>query len=246
MAFKKLKAKLRQRKLRSHSIVVDTDLSKRSFGARSGVWTVHPEGLGPHSIVYSFGVGDNIAWDLAMIETHGLELHAFDPTPRSIEWISRQKLPPSFHFHDFGLAHFDGEIELFEPRKVHKINYTSRAEKKGGIRKISCPVRRFGSIAQELGHANIDILKVDIEGAEVEALPDILESGFPIGQLLVEFHYNYPSISFESTLERIARIRSAGFQILHISDRAYEFSFVHADNIQAELLQSGPTRGYRQ
>jgi FkbM family methyltransferase len=238
MAFKTLKAKLRQRKLRSHAIVVESDLSKQRFGARSGVWTVHPDVLGPQSVIYSFGVGDNIAWDLAMIETYGLELHAFDPTPRSIGWMSRQALPASFHFHSYGLADFAGEIELFEPRKERNMNYTSRAEKKGGTRKITCPVRRFGSIAQDLGHSHIDVLKLDIEGAEVEALPDVLESGISIGQLLVEFHYNYPSISFASTLERIAGIRKAGFKIFDISDRAYEFSFVHADTIQAGLSRS--------
>ena len=130
MAFKNIKAYLRRRKLRSHSIAKEVDLAGQSFGARSGVWTCHPEVLSSSSIVYSFGVGDNIAWDLAMIEAHGLEVHAFDPTPRSIEWISRQNLPSSFVFHDYGLAAFDGDIELFEPRKEGKINYTSRREKK--------------------------------------------------------------------------------------------------------------------
>ena len=61
----------------------------------------------------------------------------------------------------------------------------------------------------------------------MEAIPDILKTGIPIGQLLIEFHYNYPDISFESTLELISMIRDAGFKILDISQRGYEFAFVH-------------------
>ena len=49
-----------------------------SYGARSGVWSIVPEVLTPASVVYSAGVGNNIAWDLEMIERHGVELHAFD------------------------------------------------------------------------------------------------------------------------------------------------------------------------
>ena len=57
----------RRRLLRRAGIAVEVDLPQFAAGARSGVWVVDPTDLGPDSVVYSVGVGDNIAWDLAMI-----------------------------------------------------------------------------------------------------------------------------------------------------------------------------------
>jgi phosphoglycolate phosphatase-like HAD superfamily hydrolase len=68
---------------------------------------------------------------------------------------------------------------------------------------------------------------MDIEGEEMQALPDVLASGVLPGQLLVEFHYNYPEIPFEDFRDLIEQLRAAGYRIFYISERGYEFSFVH-------------------
>jgi hypothetical protein len=68
---------------------------------------------------------------------------------------------------------------------------------------------------------------MDIEGAEMQALPDMVSSGIFPGQLLVEFHYNYPDIGFDQFLDLIQSLRDNGYRILDISERGYEFSFVH-------------------
>ncbi len=68
---------------------------------------------------------------------------------------------------------------------------------------------------------------MDIEGAEMQVLPDMLSSGMLPSQLLVEFHYNYPEIGFDQFLDLIQSLRVNGYRILDISERGYEFSFVH-------------------
>ena len=50
--------------------------------------------------------------------------------------------------------------------------------------------RRLMTIATMLGHTHINLLKMDIEGAEYTSSSDRLSSGLQIEQLLVEFHYH--------------------------------------------------------
>src|SRR6187402_2180865 len=87
----------------------DVELPSLVLGSDYGSHCVHPESLGPNSVVYSFGVGEDASFDIALIERWGLQVHAFDPTPRSIEWVEAQALPSAFHFSPFGIADFDGK-----------------------------------------------------------------------------------------------------------------------------------------
>jgi len=54
---------------------------------------------------------------------------------------------------------------------------------------FDCEVRRFSRVKRELGVAAIDLVKIDVEGAELEVLQGIDDADWPdIGQLLVEVH----------------------------------------------------------
>ena len=227
MAFRRLKQALRKRKLNHSGITVDRQINWVAYGARSGIWAICPDVLSSKSVIYSFGVGNNIAWDLEMIEHYGVELHAFDPTPRSVDWIGEQSLPQEFHFHPVGLCGFDGLSGFVVPRREHQFNYSSIGSEVGPGEKINCPVKRLATLQAELAHDVIDVLKMDIEGGEMQALPDILANSPLPGQLLVEFHYNYPEISYDGFLDLVGQLRMAGYRIFHISERGYEFSFIH-------------------
>src|SRR6185369_4693663 len=73
--------------------------NKITLGSPRAQWSVCPDQLTCESIVYSVGVGTDVSFDLELIGRFGLRVHAFDPTPRSIEWIRKQVLPSEFEFH---------------------------------------------------------------------------------------------------------------------------------------------------
>lgn len=79
-------------------------LKKKTLGVDKACWTIYENNLTSGSVVYSFGVGTDISFDLAMIKQYHLTIHAFDPTPKSIQWVKDQNIPPEFIFHPFGLA----------------------------------------------------------------------------------------------------------------------------------------------
>ncbi len=62
---------------------------------------------------YSLGIGDDIAFDLSIIEGFGAEVHAFDPTPSSIEMLSTADLPNRFHFHPWATTAEDGTLKFY-------------------------------------------------------------------------------------------------------------------------------------
>ncbi|HZL86731.1 MAG TPA: FkbM family methyltransferase [Pirellulaceae bacterium] len=199
-----------------------------------GNWAVLPQFLDSHSVVYSFGVGDNVNWDLAMIDRFGATIHAFDPTPQSIAWVGGQKLPPQFRFHDCGISNFDGVLNFYPPRRAGGMHYSQQPRHRFGRPPEPIPgkVNRLATIAQRLGHDRIDVLKLDVEGSEFDAVPDILASGIPIGQLLVEIHYHFSGRSFRSGLELIRRIKATGMECFYVSERGLEFGFVRRELIE--------------
>jgi FkbM family methyltransferase len=175
--------------------------------------------------VYSLGIGEEISFDLELIQRFDLHVHGFDPTPRSIEWIKQQNLPSQFVAHEFGVAEYDGVCSWFAPGNPRHVSH-SRVERKAKTTAIQVPVRRITSIMHILGHSAIDLLKMDVEGAEYEILSDLIASRVPVNQLLVEFHHRWPEIGVERTRWVLRQLFEAGYRIFNVSSSGEEYSFI--------------------
>ncbi len=235
-----IKDYFRRRQLTRRGIVRQLSLPTYSAGARSGVWTVWPEGLSPDSVVYSFGVGDNLAWELALVERFGLTVHAFDPTPASVAWVGRQALPPQLRFHPTGLAGHDGTASFDLLQRGSRFNYRPLPEREHSLGVVKAPVSRLATHLRRLGHDHLDVLKLDIEGGESEALHDLLASRIPVGQLLVEFHHHFPGVGVGATTRALAALERAGYRIFHISNRGLEVCLLHVPSALSNPGSSHP------
>jgi FkbM family methyltransferase len=218
----------RERSERGEDIWVEPVLHCRKvrLGRGDGEWFVNPDRLGPGSIVYSVGVGLDISFDTDLIDRYGVELHAFDPTPISREWLDRQTIPAKFHFHSLGLASYDGFAEFQLPVE-HGVSFTMLS----GLecrQNASCEVARLGTILERFGHRHIDLLKLDIEGAEYDIIDDIVAHRDRISQLLIEFHHRMvPGIEgMNKTKDALKRLADAGFKLFYVSSRGLEYCFL--------------------
>lgn len=203
-----------------------------------GGWRYHPETLGPDSIVYSLGIGKDTDLDQALMRRFGLQVHAFDPTPSTAEWLLEHPQGPGFHFHPWAVTAADGTLTLY-PRvrkdgSRSQVMYTMVADDTARSEAIEVPAFSLGSISSTLGHDRLDLLKMDIEGAEYEVLDTLPDLAVQPRQLLVEFHHRFAGIGPARTVEAVAALRRQGFRLFAISDTGRELSFLRADTPNKE------------
>ena len=206
---------------------VDDHCPTQRLGSDYGGWSICPDGIGPESVVYSAGVGEDVSFDLELIGRYGVTVHAFDPTPRSLAWVRGQSLPERFIMHEVGLAAFDGDATFHPPQDPTHASYTLLDRSDAGRDSARAPVRRLTTLMDELGHDRIDILKMDIEGAEIDVIADMLAGGIYPHQVLVEFHHHLPEQSLVESNRAVRRLRRAGYNIFAISPSGREVCFIY-------------------
>ncbi len=212
-----------------HLKEIKTSTKKRWFGNNYGGFYVIPSLINSNSIIYSFGIGEDISFDNDIINEFQCQVFGFDPTPKSINWVAMKKddLGSSFNFFEYGLGAETGEVDFYLPKNsdnisgsiVNQINVNENE-------KVAVLLKSFVDITNELGHKKIDLVKMDIEGAEYLIIDSILESGIEIDQLLIEFHDRFFHNGKELTQNAITKLKKKGYEIYGVSDSLEEISFV--------------------
>jgi FkbM family methyltransferase len=196
------------------------------LGSEYGGWALDLTGLTDCSIVYSVGVGEDVSFDIALLERTQCKLYAFDPTPIATQWVRNNSLPTNFHFFPIGLSNRDGEVDFFVPPVPGFHSLSREAEPTAKNKEVvRCKVNRLESLMRELGHSHIDVLKMDIEGFEYEVIDDLIDGRVRPNQILVEFHHGIYGFSREQTREAVARLRGAGYKMSWVSDVGREYCF---------------------
>lgn len=200
---------------------VELRRERRTYGG----WAFCPDAFPAGGVAYSFGVGDDLAFERALVERHGARLWAFDPTPFAVEWVGTQELPERLRFEPLGAGGTDGTMPLVPAPNPR---YFRRGDAAGDATVIEVPVRRVSTIMQSLGHPSLDLLKLDVEASEYEVLDAMLWDRVRPVQLLVEFHHRFPGVGAARTARMAAALRAAGYRIFHIAASGEEYGFLHA------------------
>lgn len=199
-------------------------------GTGYGAWTICPEKLTRQSIVYSLGVGDDISFELSLLRSFSLPaVFAFDPTPAAIAWLAGQSVPQEFRLLPYAIASWDGSAKLFPHENPEFVAHSllPREATAGGA--VEVEVRTLATVMAELGHRHIDLLKMDIEGAEYGVIDNLLQDRIEIGQLLVEFHHHDRrtlGMSLARTQEALRELDRAGYKLFYVTPRGEEYSFL--------------------
>jgi len=152
----------------------------------------------------------DISSEISLIRTYGAQVYAFDASPVAVAWIRTQRLPEEFQFHELGVGRHDGTGEFFSPLEAANPDWSmiTRAAEEGAV--VQCPIRRLSSITRMLGHSRIDILKLDIEGAEYGVIAEWPKGGPEAHQFQVEFHHRKPQVGNQKTRDAVALLNSNG------------------------------------
>ena len=201
------------------------------LGTPYGGKVVPDEVLTSKSICYLAGVGEDISFDIELIKRYGCMVYAFDPTPRAIDFIRRMDpITESYSYWPVGLWHSNGIQRFYAPTNPANVSHSIvNLQRTQGYFEAEC--RSLANLMAELHHDHIDLLKLDIEGAEYGVLYSMLEHGLDVGVICVEFDQPYP---FRETVTLIRRMRAEGYAVAVID--GWDVTFVRR-HLQSPSLE---------
>ena len=183
------------------------------LGTSYGGWYVPINmNLNEKSIVYSGGVGEDMSFDLLLQCKYNCHILLIDPTNKAIKHFNEVKqyyrnkqvftggiqndyysciqwLHPNFDklkYINMGLWNKREELKFY---KQSNENYVSQSlvENMFGQNYDVVPVDNIKNIMEQQCHSHIDLLKLDIEGAEIEVVNQMLDDKIYPTYVLIEF-----------------------------------------------------------
>lgn len=179
------------------------------MGSHYGGWTIPKNLLTKNSICYCVGAGEDITFDIALIREYGCKVYSMDPTPRAIEHVTRVKnslqtkekvvaLPEkiiyavsesilnNLFFVPLGLWHENKTMKFYAPNNALHVSHSiTNIQKTSNFFIAKCT--RLSLLMRSLGHKKLDLLKLDIEGAECMVIDTIIQDKLDITCICVEF-----------------------------------------------------------
>ncbi|AOX03493.1 hypothetical protein BJP34_32315 [Moorena producens PAL-8-15-08-1] len=137
----------------------------KEIGTKYGGWVVPASLLDASSICYCVGCGEDISFDIGLINQFGCDVFAFDPTPRAIKYVQKVAGNNSkYHFFEIGLWNKEDTLKFYVPQNPDHVSHSLINLQKTSDY-IEVKVKRLRQIMEDIGHKKIDLIKIDIEGA---------------------------------------------------------------------------------
>jgi FkbM family methyltransferase len=190
------------------------------LGSVYGGWWIPTSLLDADSVVYSAGIGGDASFDLELMRRFGCQVLGLDPTPYSIAFVAQQDWPPQWHFEPVGLWSRVDTLS-FAPMAGKSTGSASITRAGNGAAAFSAAVEPLPMIMARHGHKGIDVLKMDIEGAEGPVLDALLDSDLRPRIVLVEF--DQPEAPW-ALVARVRRLLNAGYELNHVELWNYTFT----------------------
>ncbi len=219
-----------------------TSYRLEKLGTDYGGWIVPVDLLNEHSVCYLAGAGEDISFDVALAKKFHCDVFIFDPTPRArlhfdkvlraasagqttaeinnVQYTLDKNIINHLHFSDIGIWNSKDVLKFFEPKDEAHISH-SITNLQGTEKYIEVRVETLADIMRSNGHSRLDMLKLDIEGAEFTVLDSI--SDIDIQILCVEFHIQQDG-GHDLVQSTIKKLEANQFAV--IAREHFDFTFI--------------------
>ena len=188
-------------------------------------------------VVFSLGVGEDVRFDLALIERHNASIHFFDPTPRSARYVENHSKLDRAKFNQIAIADFDGVLDVYIDDLQDSFESTTSVSvmsRNSAASKLQVPCKTIRTTMREKGICHIDILKIDVEGAGVAILEGLLDAEVYPTQIAGEFERPPVASKLDSYFDKLRqifeRLRALGYTIYRTrpSEKGFQVEIVAA------------------
>lgn len=239
---------------RKLNIPIENGVPVERIGTPYGGWIIPAGSIGPDSVCYLVGAGEDVSFDLGLAAQYGCTVDIFDPTPRAVAHVEGlignlknglrtacatspggfyPDYPPALaerlRLHPVGIWNEDTSLRFFAPQNEAHVSH-SLVNLQQSERYIEVPVRRLSGMMAELGHHKIDLLKLDIEGAEYQVIRSLLDEGLNIGALCIEFDESAANHLDTRYLQRIEEslraLLDAGYRVIAKEQGCHNYTLI--------------------
>ena len=223
------------------------------LGTNYGGWFIPKDiKLDENSIIYSGGVGEDMSFDLILNDKFKCNIILIDPTNKAIKHFEEVKnyfknnemftgniqndyydniksLKPDmskFCYENIGLWDRKDQLKFFFQNNPNHVSQSVIANMFGNNYNI-VEVYTIKSIMNKYNHSKIDLLKLDIEGAEVQVLENMLCDEIYPKYLCIEFDLKLKCKDVNNTTNTIVKkLLNVGYKMLVNDDLNITFKLI--------------------
>jgi len=189
--------------------------------------------LSAESVIIDAGCSYQADFSLYLMEHYGVQAIGVDPTRKhqaALRAIAARH-PGRFSHVPWAIAATDGTLTFHESQVnesgslfADHVNVLRDDTTRYDVEAVS-----LGTLLARLGLPRVDILKLDLEGAEYDLIERVTAAELePIRQLFVEFHHHAVRHVGEGDTRRLVeRLEGFGFRAFSVDDHNYLFRRVH-------------------
>jgi FkbM family methyltransferase len=179
--------------------------------------------------IVDVGCGYDADFSISMINLYGAKAYAVDPTRKhqsGLEELERRNIG-RLKYLPYAVTAVDRDLVFYESvsnesgsiRNDH-INVSAGETTSYSVKGVT-----LRSLIEDVGLEKVDLLKLDIEGAEYELLDNVdgcdLE---PFSQIFIEFHHHaVPKFTIADNFKAVEKLRGFGFQSFSVDDHNFIF-----------------------
>ena len=255
--FEKVRVKWDELRLKVHRD--KSPFIHEKLGTDYGGWYVPIELFDVASVCYCVGAGEDISFDLQLIDRFGCDVYTFDPTPRANrhfellrdsgicnkkavgnggaleDYRCNTAVLSRLHFFPYGIWNESKRMRFYAPKDPSHVSHSLvNLQRTDEYFEADC--RTLMEIMAQLNHTEITLLKLDVEGAEYKILDSMLADDVFPRILCVEFDEgrNPQDSAYFERINRTFRIlKNAGYLATFFD--TWNVTFVHARSISHKL-----------
>lgn len=169
------------------------------------------------AVAYSAGVGEDVSFDEALTERFDIDVWCFDPTPRSIDYMSG-RTSAELHFEPIGLWSSEADLKFYAPEDPSHVSHSAH-NLQGTTDFFIAHCENLSTIMRRHGHTNLRLLKMNIEGAEAEVIPTLAEYNIRPRVLIIAFEAKTTRMN----LRQVRCVKALGYRAIKTSGHTVTF-----------------------